>query len=406
MVIHNLISRVLRRLPFAFCGLVALALAGGTLLPTGAAASEGSSPCPDIGGPKCTIQLSTGITMRYLEVGPSDGPVVFLLHGYTDTSRSLSLVMQDLHRLAPGLDIIVPDQRGHGASSMPAGAECPSSPDLCFRPIDFARDIIAFMDARHIQRASVVGHSMGSLVAQELGLSYPNRINRLVLISTGSSGQKPLLQSMLSDLVEGLWQDAFTSQGYAWPTDVYNVSPAVAAPGFDDFLQQQWDADAVAPQAFLDQIIPETRATRLGTWIGALRDLAVADNTERLRHLTVPTLVLWAVQDFLFSRDDEQVLIDALTAAARDGGSFWWKQYGVLPSPADGEQTDLSHNLVWEAPAGVATDIASYLEHGHPTRTLYHTDYPTDIHRIVAEPGRAVVIHAGHDGVSPPGRGN
>jgi pimeloyl-ACP methyl ester carboxylesterase len=344
--------------------------------------------------------------MRYLEVGPSDGPVVFLLHGYTDTSRSLSLVMRDLHQLAPELDIIAPDQRGHGASSMPAGAECPSAPDLCFRPIDFARDIIAFMDARHIQRASVVGHSMGSLVAQELGLSYPDRINRLVLISTGTSGRKPLLQSMLSDLVEGLWKDAFTQQGYAWPSDVYNLSPAVAAPGFDDFLQNSWDADAVAPQAFLDQIIPETRATRLGTWIGVLRNLAVADNTERLRHLQVPTLVLWAVQDFLFSRDDEQVLIDALRAAAQDGGSFWWKQYGVLNPPPDGEQTDLSHNLVWEAPEGVATDIASYLEHGHPTKTLYHTNYPTDIQQILAEPGRATLIHAGDDVAGITGQDN
>lgn len=396
---HALVRRFLRCRWSLIQLLVVLGLAG-ALAPAGALASDAAGPCPDISGPKCSIQLSTGITMRYLEVGPSDGPVVFLLHGYTDTSRSLSLVMGDLHRIAPQLDIIVPDQRGHGASSMPDGAECPASPDLCFRPIDFARDIIAFMDARHIQRASVVGHSMGSLVAQELGLTYPDRINRLILISTGTSGQKPLLQSMLSDLVEGLWKQAFTDQGYVWPADVYNLSPAVAAPGFDDFLQYQWDADTVAPQAFLDQIIPETRATRLGTWIGVLRNLAVADNTERLRHLQVPTLVLWAVQDFLFSRDDEQVLIDALTAAAQDGGSFWWKQYGVLSPPPDGEQTDVSHNLVWEAPEGVATDIASFLERGHPTRTLYHTNYPADIHQIVAEPGRATIIHAGH-GVGP-----
>ena len=172
MLIQTLIQRVWRRSRSAVRLLAALAVAG-ALPPAGAAASQGSSPCPDISGPKCTIQLSTGITMRYLEVGPSNGPVVFLLHGYTDTSRSLSLVMRDLHQLAPELDIIDPDQRGHGDTSMPAGATCPSAPAACFTPIDFARDIIAFMDARHIQRASVVGHSMGSLVAQELGLSTP-----------------------------------------------------------------------------------------------------------------------------------------------------------------------------------------------------------------------------------------
>ena len=376
---------------------IAVATLGVAAGPPVASADGGQSPCPDISGPKCTIQLSTGITMRYLEVGPKDGPVVFLLHGYTDTSRSMSLVMRELHQLSPELDIIDPDQRGDGASSMPAGATCPASPADCFRPIDFALDIIAFMDARHIDRASIVGHSMGSLVAQELGLSYPDRIDRLVLISTGTSGQKPLLQSVLDDVIEGQWQSAFVQAGYNWPDGVYNLSPAVAAPGFDDFLAGDWDADAVAPQSFLDQIIPETRATALGNWIGVLQNLAVADNTQRLRHLKVPTLVLWAVQDFLFSRDDEQVVIDALTAAAQHGGSFWWKQYGVLPAPASGEQTDLSHNLVWEAPNGVANDISNYLEHGRPTKTLYHTNYPTDVQQIVAEPGRATLIHAARD---------
>ena len=385
--------RTLRRL-FLTSAVAALGVAAPAAI---AVADGGQSPCPDISGPKCTIRLSTGITMRYLEVGPKDGPVVFLLHGYTDTSRSMSLVMRELHQLSPELDIIDPDQRGHGASSMPAGAGCPASPADCFRPIDFARDIIAFMDARHIHRASVVGHSMGSLVAQEFGLSYPDRINRLILISTGTNGQKPLLQSLLDDVVEGEWQSAFVQAGYNWPDGVYNLSPAVAASGFDDFLAGDWDADAVAPQSFLDQIIPETRATPLGTWIGVLQDLAIADNTQRLRQLKVPTLVLWAVQDFLFARDDEQVLIDALTAAAQQGGSFWWKQYGVLPAPASGEQTDLSHNLVWEAPDGVAKDISSYLETGRPTKTLYHTNYPTDVQQIIAEPGRATLIHAGPD---------
>jgi pimeloyl-ACP methyl ester carboxylesterase len=356
-----------------------------------------ASACPDISGPKCTIQLSTGITMRYLEVGPSDGPAVFLLHGYTDSSRSMSLVMRDLHQLAPQLDIIAPDQRGHGASSLPTDANCPAAPGQCFRPIDFAHDLVAFMDARDIRRASVIGHSMGSLVAQELGLSYPDRINRLVLISTGASGQVPAVESLWTGLVEGEWQTAFTGQGYQWPAGVYTLSPAVAAPGFDDFLQNSWDADAIAPQSFLDQIIPETRATQLGTWIGALQNLVEADNAERLRHLTVPTFVLWATQDFVFSRADQQTVIDSLTAAAHAGGSFWWKQYGTLPTPATGEQTDLGHNIVWEAPQAVATDIASYLEHGHPTKTLYHANYPTDIHQIVAEPGHAVLIHAGQD---------
>jgi non-heme chloroperoxidase len=359
----------------------------------GAASAGTQQTCPDPNQPKCTIRLSTGITLRYLEAGPGNGPVVFLLPGYTDTSRSMSLVMNDLHRLLPSLDIIDADLRGDGQSSLPAGAGCPAAPDTCLRPIDFARDIVAFMDARHIRRATMVGHSMGTLVAQELGLTYPQRIDKLVLISTATDGQSEPPVTDLLGLIDAVWEPAFLAAGYSWPDGVYGVSPAVAAPGFDDFLTGAWDIDAIADPAFLTQIQSDAAATPLGTWLGALEAITETDNTQRLQQLKPPTLVLWAAQDDVFPRTLEQKLIDTLTIAAHDGGSFWWKQYGVLPPPADGTQTDLGHNLVWEAPGPIALDIASFLTLGRPTNVLFHTDYPADIHRIVAEPGKATLIH-------------
>ena len=372
--------------------LLALALA---LVGAHAAGATAPLSCSHPNQPKCTIMLSTGITMTYHEVGPSNGPVVFLLHGYTDTSRSLSLVMQALHVLQPTLDIIAPDLRGHGGSSLPPGTGCPAAPDTCFRPIDFARDIVAFMDQRHIERASFVGHSMGTLVAQELGLSFSQRVNKLVLISTATDGaSEPPLGDLFYGLIGSVWEPAFLAAGYTWPDGVYSVPAGVAAPGFDDFVANAWTADVIADPAFLAQIVPETKATPLGTWIGALHAILETDNTQRLERLKAPTFVVWAVQDDVFSRDIEQTLIDALTIAAENGGSFWWKQYGVLPAPADGAQTDFGHNVVWEAPGAIALDIASFLERGRPTSVLFRSDYPEDIHRVVAEPGRATLIHA------------
>jgi pimeloyl-ACP methyl ester carboxylesterase len=185
------------------------ALIGARPAPAGAPAT-----CSDPDQPKCTIVLSTGITMRYHEVGPSTGPVVFLLHGYTDTSRSLSLVMASLHRLMPELDLIAPDLRGHGQSSLPSRSACAADPGSCFRPIDFARDIVAFMDQRHIQRATFVAHSMGTLVAQELGLSFPGRVSKLVLISTATDGQsEPELGDLLYGLIDSVWEPAFLAAG-------------------------------------------------------------------------------------------------------------------------------------------------------------------------------------------------
>ena len=356
-------------------------------------AAFASSSCSDFSGPKCQVQLSTGITMRYREIGPLDGDAVFLLHGYTDSSRSWERVAPVLHHLLPDAEIIIPDLRGHGDSSMPAGASCPAAPENCFRWTDFAADIIAFMDARHIHRAAIVGHSVGTLVAQELALSYPDRVSRLILISTAAAGQEPAVDFLLNQVVEGLWQQSFIAAGYTWPAGVYNLTPAVAAPGFSDFINTQWVASSVAPDWFLNEIRQDTFGIRLGTWIGPLKEIYAADNTQRLRRLKPPTLVLYGIQDDIFSPSDERTLIDALTAAAADRGSFWWKQYGELTPPTDGAQTDLGHNLPWEAPDGIATDIASFLTKARPTATLYHTDYPTDIHRILADPNQAILIH-------------
>ena len=198
---------------------------------------------------------------------------------------------------------------------------------------------------------------------------------------------------LLNGVVEGEWQSDFSAQGYAWPSGVYDLTPAVAAPDFGTFIDEDWVTSTVAPTSFLDQLRADTEKVRLGTWIGPLKNIVITDNTQRLQSLTVPTLVLYGIQDDVFRSADETTLITSLKAAAARGESFWWKQYGVLPPPSDGEQTDLGHNLPWEAPGAVATDVASFLTTGAPTRILFHTDYPADVHRIVAEPGQAIIIH-------------
>ena len=80
---------------------VALFLCIAALAFASLASADATQTCSDPNQPRCTIPLSTGITMRYLEAGPSNGPVVFLLHGYIDSSRSMSLVTNDLHLLTP-----------------------------------------------------------------------------------------------------------------------------------------------------------------------------------------------------------------------------------------------------------------------------------------------------------------
>ncbi|MCL4254946.1 MAG: alpha/beta hydrolase [Anaerolineae bacterium] len=56
------------------------------------------------------------------------------------------------------------------------------------RIMDFPEDIKGFLDALNIEKAHIVGLSMGSMQAQSFALTYPNRVDKLALISTGSAG--------------------------------------------------------------------------------------------------------------------------------------------------------------------------------------------------------------------------
>jgi pimeloyl-ACP methyl ester carboxylesterase len=377
----------------AFVFAVCLVLSGLSL--TSGAAASNPSHCPDVDGPNCSVRLSTGITMAYVEVGPQRGPAVILLHGLTDSSRSWSLAMRELHALRPDLHIFALDQRGQGGSSLPQWSACRETPERCFEMKDLARDVVAFMNARGIKRASLAGHSMGSFVAQEVALRHPKRVDKIVLVASSTTGNNnPTLRDYVLTQIEGPWRDALLAQGYDWPHDAYDLTPLDADPAAVEWMKVFWDADPVAPLSLVEAIATETAEVPLGTWLGETKALLATDNTERLSHLKAPTLVLWGAQDAIFYQSpDQDALIAALTKAAKGKGSFAFKQYGAIPLPASGyQESDIGHNIQWEAPAEVALDIDAFLRTGRPTPDLYRTDFPTDVQKIVTEPGAATII--------------
>ena len=62
---------------------------------------------------KKTIELNTGIRMSYIDKGDQRGKPLILLHGYTDTSRSFQLLIEELLKIRTDIRIIAPDLRGH-----------------------------------------------------------------------------------------------------------------------------------------------------------------------------------------------------------------------------------------------------------------------------------------------------
>ncbi len=347
--------------------------------------------------PKKTADLSTGISMKYVETGDPAGEAVILLHGITDTSRSFYPMMEYLVELRPDLRLFALDQRGHGGSSLPAAAECRSAPEECFRPVDFAADVLAFMDSKGIDRAHVVGHSMGSAVALQLTLDRPERVRRLVLIGgfASSVDNSALRDFILAGLVDGPWKDALVGKGYRFPEDAYDLTPLDADPKAESWMLQNWVFDPTADPEFLAVVASETARTPIGTWLGAARALLAFDDRERLSETTVPTLVLWPTQDSFFPYTPYQAdLIASLDRAARGcSTSYVFKRYGTRPLPASGlQEDDLGHNLQWGAPEGVALDLASWLrEGGRPTKDHYATD-PGNVRRVVTSKGDAVLL--------------
>jgi pimeloyl-ACP methyl ester carboxylesterase len=382
----------LRFLPKTLTALVVLATLSAGCGEGGA--ESGGAPSANDTLPKKTISLSTGITMKYVELGAESGETVVFLHGFTDSARSFHPTMQALAQAHPELRLIALDQRGHGGSSMPDPKKCRAAPETCFQPAELANDVIAFLDAQKLDRVHVVGHSMGSLVAQELALDHPERIERAVLIGTSTNlKDNPVLRDFfaLGVLVE--WQKAIEQKGLVFPDDAYELTPYDALPDAETWMATNWVADPTADPEFIAAIVPETSRVPLGTWIGGVRAMLEFDSRARLQTITVPTLSLWASQDSIFpASPDQEELRAALDAAATSClAGYFWKPYGKKPLPASGLQEDeLGHNLQWGAPDEVAKDLGAYLTGGAPTSDFYFAD-PADIQKTAIEPGAAMI---------------
>ncbi|RUP00610.1 alpha/beta hydrolase [Hyphomicrobium sp.] len=378
-----------------FCVGIATAIA---LLTSGTASRAGTA-CTSVDGPRCKEKLSTGIEMAYIEVGPADGKPVLLIHGLTDSVRSWSLTMDALHKIDPSLHIIAVDLRGHGQSSMPDAKTCAAAPETCYRISDHASDVIAFMKAKGIGKADLAGHSMGSFVVQEIALTHPEMVGHAVLDATGakSVGNAALGDFVLKQTIEGAWKPALEAKHYSYPAGVYELTPLDADPKAMEWIAANWTLDPAAQPSFLAPYTPETAKVRLGTWIGATKGLLAQDNTERLKSLAVPALVMWATQDSIYlAKDQEEIKNSLKDAAAKSGLTFYWKEYGKRPLPQSGAQeSDIGHNIQWSAAETVAKDIHSFITTGAPTADLVYSDAAPNVTRLIVESGKAVVEKIG-----------
>src|SRR5512142_3100685 len=111
---------------------------------------------------------TNGIRMHYSRTGDRKSPLI-LLHGLTANGLCWSVIA---HTLEEEYDVIMPDFRGHGKSSVP---------DYGYRYDDHANDVIGLVNSLGISAPVLIGHSMGGLVAAVVASHYPTLIRGLIL---------------------------------------------------------------------------------------------------------------------------------------------------------------------------------------------------------------------------------
>lgn len=121
--------------------------------------------------------VSIGDINLYYEVHGQGEPVVLII-GYTAHGGQWGSIRD---KLAEKFQVIIPDNRGAGRSD---------KPKIPYTASMMASDIAGLLDELGLATASVFGHSMGGMIAQEFALSYPERLNNLILGGTNCGGSK------------------------------------------------------------------------------------------------------------------------------------------------------------------------------------------------------------------------
>jgi pimeloyl-ACP methyl ester carboxylesterase len=209
------------------------------------------------------------------------GPPVVLVHGMLNSSSHWQSVALDL---ANGYTVIAPDLIGHGDSAAPRGDYSLGA---------HAASIRDLLTAIGVERATMVGHSLGGGVAMQFFYQFPARVERLVLISSGGLGHEvsPMLRTAALPGVSALLSLAAHPRLLA---ALWDTGSRLRARGVRHGAYVQAVARALRPleesqarEAFLQTLraVIDVRGQRVSA-------------TDRLYLLeSMPTMIVWGERD-------------------------------------------------------------------------------------------------------------
>lgn len=224
----------------------------------------------------------------YYEISGQGQPLVLI--------SGLGYTLWQWHKMIPGLakryQVIAFDNRGVGRTEKPAG---PYSADL------LAEDTASLLEALKIERAHVMGHSMGGFIAQALVLKHAEKIDKLILCATNFGGPNhiPVTQEAMAVL----------SDVSGDPVERFKRGIVVScAPGFaeahPDIIAEWLEYRAQNP------IEPEPYQAQMAVGLGLLS--AQASFEEKLSDVQAPTLILFGKYDKVVPPENAELLAEKI----------------------------------------------------------------------------------------------
>ena len=222
-------------------------------------------------------------------------------------------------RLARRFQVITIDNRGIGASDAPPGH---------YSARMMADDVLAVLDDAGIQQASVVGTSLGGMIAQELALAHPERVERLVLVATIPGGPRSRPMPLPTTYLFA-WAPLMTSQA--------KLQEFVATTLGPETLRRR---PKVARRLVARKLAhPQSQhAWRAQTEAGML-----FNPLGRQRRITQPTLVIQGTADQVVDPGNAEVLA------------------GLLPNARVERFDGAGHLLYWEQPKRFVRIVTDFL---------------------------------------------
>ena len=241
-----------------------------------------------------SMQLSVnGLDLHYLDWGNAGAPPVVCVHGYTSSAEAFNALARNFH---DRFHIVAPDVRGHGESAW--------SPDGAYQYRDQVGDLVAFVDQLGLARFTLIGTSMGGIIAVAFAAAHAARLAGLVINDIGpdvEGGSQRITQTV------GSRPEEFETLEAAM---VYRreVSPVTATRPMSDqrevalgVLRQRADGRWVwkMDPAYIRQRVQHGAPPRPALW-------------PVLKSLPCPTLVVWGTESDVLLEAQARRMVDIL----------------------------------------------------------------------------------------------